>query len=422
LDDLSTKNKTMSVLITNIHQLVQVHKKNIMLVSGDEMKNLPVLENAYVYIEHDTIIEYGPMSDCDGFDPETTIDATGKLVLPSWCDSHTHIVYAGDRSEEFIDKITGLSYEDISKKGGGILNSAKQVANLEEAALYSQAIKRLNDCIAMGTGAIEIKTGYGLDTTSELKLLRTIGQIKKDTLAYISPTLLAAHAIPEKYKKDKEAYIQLIINELIPKASELKIAKFIDVFCEEGYFDVEDMNRILDAGNKYQLKPKVHVNQFNVLGGVEAAVHKNALSVDHLELLSNEDIKALKKSDTIPVALPGCSFYLDIPYTPARKLIEAGLPLALATDFNPGSAPSGNMNFILSLACIKMGLSPEEAINAATINGAYAMNISSMYGSITRGKKANLIITKPMNHYREIPYYFSHNPIDQIIINGELWP
>jgi len=412
----------MSVLITNIHQLVQVHKKNVMLVSGEEMKKLPVLENAYVYLEHDTIIEYGPMSDCDGFEPETTIDATGKLVLPSWCDSHTHIVYAGDRSEEFVDKIKGLSYEQISKKGGGIVNSAKQLAEEQEAALYDQALKRLNDTISMGTGAIEMKTGYGLDTQSELKLLKTIGQLKKDSLAYIAPTLLAAHAIPENFKNNKKDYIQLIINELIPQASQLKIAKFIDVFCEEGYFSVEDMNRILDAGINHNLKPKVHVNQFNILGGVKAAVDKNALSVDHLELLSDKDIEALKKSETIPVALPGCSFYLGLPYTPARKLIDAGLPVALATDFNPGSAPSGNMNFIMSLACIKMGMSPEEAINAATINGAYAMNISSMYGSITRGKKANLIITKPMNHYREIPYYFAHNPIDQIVINGELWP
>ncbi|MEM1002229.1 MAG: amidohydrolase family protein, partial [Bacteroidota bacterium] len=256
---------------------------------------------------------------------------------------------------------------------------------------------------------------------TELKMLRTINKLKKDSLAYVSPTLLAAHAIPEAFKNNKATYVNNIVEELIPEAAKLKIAKYIDVFCEEGYFTVEDMNRILDAGTKNQLIPKVHVNQFNILGGIKAAVEKNALSVDHLELISKEDISALQGSKTIPVALPGCSFYLDISYTPARELLDAGLPLAIASDFNPGSAPNGNMNFIISLACIKMGLSPEEAINAATINGAYAMGISSMYGSITRGKKANLIITKPMDHYREIPYYFSHNPVDQVIVNGEIW-
>ena len=411
----------MSVLITNIHQLVQVHNKNVMLVSGKDMQQVPVLENAYVYIEHDTIIEYGPMSDCEGFDPETVIDARGKIVLPSWCDSHTHIVYAGDRSLEFVDKIKGLSYEEIAKNGGGILNSAKHLADCKEEDLYTQSLNRLRSCISMGTGAIEIKTGYGLTTESELKMLSVIGKLKKDTLAYVTPTLLAAHAIPEEFKNNKTAYVEQIINELIPKASKLKTAKFVDVFCEEGYFSVQDMNQILESGRAHQLKPKVHVNQFNILGGVKAAIDANALSVDHLELLNKEDLKALSGSKTIPVALPGCSFYLGIPYTPARNLIDAGLPLAIATDYNPGSAPNGNMNFIISLACIKMGLSPEEAINAATINGAYAMGISSMYGSITRGKKANLIITKPMNHYREIPYYFSHDPVDQIIINGEVW-
>ena len=384
------------------------------------MKKLSILENAYLYIEHDTIIEYGTMDEYHPIDAETTIDATGRIVLPSWCDSHTHIVYAGDRTGEYVDRINGLSYADIASRGGGILNSAKKLQNTSEEDLYNQSINRLDEIIKMGTGAVEIKTGYGLTVDAELKMLKVIKRIKQDTLAFIAPTLLAAHAIPEEYRKNKEEYIKLITNELIPKAGDLNISHFIDVFCEEGYFDIEDLETILKAGQVHNFRPKIHVNQFNILGGVALGVKHNALSVDHLELLNDEDIEALKESDTMPVALPGCSFFLGIPYTPARKLIDAGLPLAIATDYNPGSAPSGNMNFIVGAACAKLKLTPEEAINAATINGAYAMGISNMYGSVTRGKKANFIITKPMKHYREIPYSFAHNPVDQIIINGQL--
>ena len=410
----------MSILITNIKQLLQVHKHNITILRGEEMKKLPILENAYLYIEHDTIIEYGTMDEYHPIDAETTIDATGRIVLPSWCDSHTHIVYAGDRTGEYVDRINGLSYADIASRGGGILNSAKKLQNTSEEDLYNQSINRLDEIIKMGTGAVEIKTGYGLTVDAELKMLKVIKRIKQDTLAFIAPTLLAAHAIPEEYRKNKEEYIKLITNELIPKAGDLNISHFIDVFCEEGYFDIEDLETILKAGQAHNFRPKIHVNQFNILGGVALGVKHNALSVDHLELLNDEDIEALKESDTMPVALPGCSFFLGIPYTPARKLIDAGLPLAIATDYNPGSAPSGNMNFIVGAACAKLKLTPEEAINAATINGAYAMGISNMYGSVTRGKKANFIITKPMKHYREIPYSFAHNPVDQIIINGQL--
>lgn len=410
----------MSILITNIKQLLQVHKHNITILRGEEMKKLSILENAYLYIEHDTIIEYGTMDEYHPIDAETTIDATGRIVLPSWCDSHTHIVYAGDRTGEYVDRINGLSYADIASRGGGILNSAKKLQNTSEEDLYNQSINRLDEIIKMGTGAVEIKTGYGLTVDAELKMLKVIKRIKQDTLAFIAPTLLAAHAIPEEYRKNKEEYIKLITNELIPKAGDLNISHFIDVFCEEGYFDIEDLETILKAGQAHNFRPKIHVNQFNILGGVALGVKHNALSVDHLELLNDEDIEALKESDTMPVALPGCSFFLGIPYTPARKLIDAGLPLAIATDYNPGSAPSGNMNFIVGAACAKLKLTPEEAINAATINGAYAMGISNMYGSVTRGKKANFIITKPMKHYREIPYSFAHNPVDQIIINGQL--
>ncbi|WP_431157668.1 imidazolonepropionase [Winogradskyella poriferorum] len=410
----------MSILITNIKQLLQVYDHNVTIVKGKDMNQLSVLENAYLYIEHDTIIEYGKMEDYHPIEAETTIDATGRIVLPSWCDSHTHIVYAGDRTSEFVDRINGLSYAEIANLGGGILNSAKVLQETSEDDIYNQSIKRLDEVIKMGTGAVEIKTGYGLSVDAELKMLKVIKRIKQDTLAFITPTLLAAHAIPEPFRKDKKKYVKQITESLIPKASELNISHFIDVFCEEGYFDIEDLESILKAGKSYNFRPKIHVNQFNVLGGVAMGVKHNALSVDHLELLDDSDIKALKGSNTMPVALPGCSFFLGIPYTPARKLIDSGLPLAIASDYNPGSAPSGNMNFIVGAACVKLKLTPEEAINAATINGAYAMGISNMYGSVTRGKKANFIITKPMDHYSEIPYQFAHNPVEQIIINGQL--
>jgi len=410
----------MSILITNIKQLLQVHDTNTTIVKGSDMKNLPFIENAYLYIENDTIIEFGDMDDCEGFDANTTINAEGKIVLPSWCDSHTHIVYAGDRTSEFVDRINGLSYAEIANNGGGILNSAKLLQNTSEDELYEQSLKRLNELIAMGTGAVEIKTGYGLTVDAELKMLRVIKRLKQESLATIIPTLLAAHAIPEEYRSKKQDYIKYITEELIPKAAELNITNYVDVFCEEGYFDIKDTEDILEAGKKYNLRPKIHVNQFNILGGVALGVKHDALSVDHIEELNDLDVEALKDSNTMPVALPGCSYFLSIPYTPARKLIDAGLPLAIATDYNPGSSPSGNMNFVVSAACVKLKMTPEEAINAATINGAYAMGISNMYGSITRGKKANLIITKPMNHYSEIPYAFAHNPVEQVIINGQL--
>lgn len=420
IKQLYRKPTEMSILITNIKQLLQVHDHNVLIVKGEDMKSLSVLENAYLYIENDTIIEYGDMQYCEGFDPETTIDASGKIVLPSWCDSHTHIVYAGDRTSEFVDRINGLSYAEIANRGGGILNSAKTLQDTSEDELYEQSMTRMDELIRMGTGAFEIKTGYGLTLDAELKMLRVIKRIKQESLAKITPTLLAAHAIPEDFRDRKEDYIKYITDELIPEAAKLNIAHYIDVFCEEGYFDINDTEAILKAGQDYKFRPKIHVNQFNILGGVALGVKYNALSVDHLEELNSTDVKALKGKDTIPVALPGCSYFLSIPYTPARQLIDAGLPLAIATDYNPGSAPSGNMNFIVSAACVKLKMTPEEAINAATINGAYAMGISNMYGSITRGKKANVIITKPMDHYRQIPYAFAHNPIEHVIINGQL--
>lgn len=409
----------MSILIINIKQLIQIRHTNVTIVKGEDMKTLPILENAYLLIDHDTIVEFGSMDEYSEMEADEVIDATGKIVLPTWCDSHTHIVYAGNRSLEFVDRINGLSYEDIANRGGGILNSAKAMQNTSEDKLYKQASERLIEVIKMGTGAIEIKSGYGLTVEAELKMLRIIKRLKKKFPVKVRATLLAAHAIPEAFRNNKNGFIDLVINEMIPQVSEAKLAEYIDVFCEKGYFDLEDTARILKAAKAHRLIPKIHVNQFNAFGGVALGVEHKALSVDHLEILNDEDISALENSETMPVALPSCSFFLGIPYTPARKLIDSGLPLAIATDFNPGSSPSGNMNFVVSTACIKMKMTPEEAINAATINGAYAMGISNQYGSICRGKKANLIITKPIPNYQYLPYAFGENNIDTVIINGQ---
>jgi len=359
------------------------------------------------------------MDDYPGYEVDETIDATGKVVLPAWCDSHSHIVYAGDRSQEFVDRINGLSYEEIANRGGGILNSAETLQNTSEDDLYDQSLKRIHNVMKMGTGAIEIKSGYGLSIQAELKMLRVIKRLTRDLNIKIQATLLGAHAIPKEFKNNEPAFIDLVVNELIPEVKKQHLAEYIDVFCEKGYFSLEDTERILKAGTEHGLIPKIHVNQFNAFGGVALGVKYNALSVDHLEELTDDDINALQNSETIPVALPSCSYFLSIPYTPARKIIDAGLPLALATDYNPGSTPSGNMNFVVSTACIKMKMTPEEAINAATINGAYAMGISNQYGSVCRGKKANLIITKQISSYYNLPYSFGENLIDKVIINGQ---
>jgi imidazolonepropionase len=405
----------MSVLITNIKELLQVREASISKVSGLEMKKLPSIKNAFLYIENEHIIDFGSMNGCKSIKAETVIDATHKMVLPTWCDSHTHIVYAGNREQEFVDRIQGLSYEEIANRGGGILNSATKLQHTTENDLFEQSLKRVKEVMKLGTGALEIKSGYGLTLESELKMLRVIKRIKKQVSIPIKATFLGAHAFPEAYKNDKDGYINLIINEMLPKVSEERLADYIDVFCEKGYFSLEDSNRILSAGKQYGLIPKIHVNQFNAFGGVAMGVKQ-----DHLEELNDDDILVLKDSHTMPVALPSCSYFLSIPYTPARRLIDAGLPLALATDYNPGSSPSGNMNFVLSTACIKMKMTPEEAINAATLNGAYAMGISNEYGSISRGKKANLIISKEIPSYNYLPYAFGENHIDSVIINGAL--
>jgi|TARA_B110000977_G_C11063037_1_gene486706 imidazolonepropionase len=408
----------MSTLFIHIKELLQTREKAELKVMGKSMSELPHIKNAFLRINGDTIHSFGPMDELVVEDSDEVIDVTGKIILPTWCDSHSHVVYAGDRSQEFVDRINGLSYEDIAAKGGGILNSAQTLQNTSESALYQQSIKRVNELVKLGTGALEIKSGYGLTTDAELKMLRVIKKIKENSAIKIKATFLGAHAIPKKHSDNKKEYLDLIINHMLPEIHKEQLADFVDVFCEKGYFSLEDTEQVLNAAAKYDLIPKIHVNQFNAFGGVALGVKHKALSVDHLEVLNNEDIEALKNTDTIPVALPGCSFFLGIPYTPARPLIDSGLPLALATDFNPGSAPSGNMNFIVSLACIKMKMSPEEAINAATINGAFAMNASKEYGSISIGKKASIIITKELTSYRQIPYHFGNNPIYKVMING----
>lgn len=409
----------MKVLFSNIKELLQVREESIDLVAGPAMKELPSLKNAWLLIEDDKILAYGSMKNPPDIDVDEKIDATGRIMLPSWCDSHTHIVYAGNRELEFADRINGLSYEEIAQRGGGILNSAKTLQETPEDEVYEQSANRLEEVMKLGTGAVEIKSGYGLTEEAELKMLRVIKKLRQNYGLPVKSTFLGAHAIPSEYKEKPEKYMDLVIENILPQVAEQKLAEYIDIFCEKGYFSVEDTNRLLGAAAEYGMKPKIHVNQFNIIGGVKAAVDHNALSVDHLEVVNDEDIEALKGTHTMPVALPSCSFFLGIPYTPARKLIQAGLPLALATDFNPGSTPSGNMNFVVSLACIKMKMTPEEAINAATINGAYAMELSKTHGSITRGKKANLIMTKPIPSYTFLPYAFGTNSIEAVYINGK---
>lgn len=410
----------MKKLFINIKELVQIREIDIEKVAGRDMNILPTLENAFLLIEDEVIEGYGKMEDLEDHKPDETIDCQGKMILPSWCDSHTHIVFAGNREDEFADKIRGLSYEEIAAKGGGILNSAKKLRETSETDLYNQASKRIEEIILLGTGAVEIKSGYGLTTESELKILRVINELNKNYPITIKATFLGAHAFPSKYENDKNAYVDLIIEEMLPLIAKEKSADFVDVFCEKNYFTVKQTDKILKAAKKYGLVPKIHVNQFNSIGGVKVGVDNKALSIDHLEILTDNDIIDMKGSDTMPVALPSCSYFLGIPYTPARKIIESDLPLALASDYNPGSTPSGNMNFVVSTACIKMKMTPEEAINAATINGAFAMNLQDSIGSISIGKKANFFVTKEIPSYTFIPYSFGSDLIESVYLKGEL--
>lgn len=410
----------MKTIIINIYELLQIRDLSVLKVSGSDMAILPSIKNAFLIIENNKILDFGLMKDCPNSKFDLTINATGKTVFPAYCDSHTHIVYAGNRSQEFVDRINGLSYEEIANRGGGILNSANILNQTSEDELYNQSEKRLVEVMKSGTGAVEIKSGYGLTIESELKMLKVIKRLSENYHIKIKATFLGAHAFPLEFKDDHSAYINLIINEMIPKIASEKLADFIDVFCEIGYFSVDETDIILKAGIKYGLIPKIHVNQFNAIGGVEVGVSNNALTIDHLEILTDNDLEILENSETMAVALPSCSYFLSIPYTPARKIIDKGLSIAIATDFNPGSTPSGNMNFVIATACIKMKMTPEEAINAATINGAYAMGISQTHGSITKGKIANLIITKPIKNFYQIPYEFANNLIENVIIEGKI--
>mgnify|MGYP000464310740 CR=1 FL=1 len=408
----------MATLFKNIKELIQVRTEPVSFLSGKEMNNLPTIKNAFLVVKNGLIADFGKMNNCPNSDFSEIIDATDKMILPSWCDSHTHIVYAGNREGEFVDRINGLTYEEIANNGGGILNSAKKLQATSEEDLYQQSKARLEEVISLGTGAVEIKSGYGLTTDAELKMLRVIKRLKKNYNIPIKATFLGAHAVPKEFKNNKDGYLKLLIEEVLPKVAEENLAEYIDIFCETGYFTVTDTELILEAGIKHGLTPKIHVNQFTAIGGVQAGIKFNALSVDHLEEMRDEDIASLQNTTTMPVALPSCSYFLGIPYTPARKMIDAGLPLALATDFNPGSTPSGNMNFVVSTACIKMKMTPEEAINAATINGAYAMGLENEVGSISKGKQANFILTKPINSYGFIPYSFGTNQIEKVFLKG----
>lgn len=409
----------MQTLFTNIKELLQVRPEHIDKVSGLDMAILPKIDNAFLLIENDLIVDFGSMENCPKTTDATIVDASGRVILPTWVDSHTHIVYAGNRIQEFVDRINGLTYEEIFNRGGGILNSATKLNETSEDEIYEQSKLRLEEVMQQGTGAVEIKSGYGLTVEGELKMLRVIKRLKENYTIAIKATFLGAHAFPAEYKENHAAYIELIINEMLPKIAAENLADYIDAFLETGYFSVEETVKIMEAGKKYGLISKIHVNQFTAIGGIKACVEQGALSVDHLEIVTDEDIAIIKDTITMPVALPSCSYFISIPYTPARKMMNAGLPLALASDYNPGTTPSGNMNFVVATACIKMKMTPEEAINAATINGAYAMGISATHGSITKGKKANILLTQQLTSYYQLPYSFGTNLIDKVMIEGK---
>lgn len=407
----------MSILLKNIKQLVQVEHHRRSMVCGSDMSVLPSIDDAFLWIENGYIAAFGPMSECPQPNERCqVIDVCNRTVLPAWCDSHTHIVYAGSREHEFIDRINGLSYEDIAKRGGGILNSAKKLQQASEDELLEGAWGRLNEMMRCGTGAIEIKSGYGLSYEAELKMLRVIRRLKELSPLKIKATFLGAHAIPQEYKDNRNAYIELLTKQLLPRIAEEKLADYIDVFCDKGFFTPYETAYILSAGWEHGLRPKIHANELGFTDGVQVGVQFNALSVDHLECVGSDEIEALRNSDSMPTLLPSTAFFLGLPYAPARKMIDAQLPIALASDYNPGSSPSGNMPFVLALACIQMKMLPAEAINAATLNSAYAMGIQDELGSIAVGKKAHLIVTKPIPSIAYIPYSFGSNPIEKLII------
>lgn len=405
-------------LITNIKSLVQVEDTAREAVCGKDMAEVKTIENAYLLIEDDKIADFGTM-DTLSENADLTIDAKQRFVLPSFCDSHTHLVYAGSREIEYIDKIRGLSYEEIAKRGGGILNSAKRLQEASEDELFEDAMQRLEEIISYGTGAVEIKSGYGLTTEAELKMLRVIRRLKEASPLTIKANFLGAHGVPLEYRGRQGDFVNLVIDEMIPQVAKENLAEFIDVFCDTGFFTVEETARMLEAGTKHGLVPKIHANELDYSGGIEVGVKYGALSVDHLECVGEKEIATLKTSKTMPTILPGAAFFLNMPYSPARKMIEAGLPVAMASDFNPGSSPSGNMQMVLTFACVNYRLTPQEAINATTINSAYAMGISRTHGSIAKGKHANFYITKDIPTIEYIPYYYGTNKVERTFLNGK---
>jgi len=416
---LKIKTAPMSnLLIRNIRTLVQAETTRRSVVKGSDMATLPLLHDAYLLIENERIAAFGPMAECPER-AEEVLDATGRLVLPSWCDSHTHIVFAATREEEFVDRIRGLSYEEIAERGGGILNSARKLQAVSEDVLFEDAWGRLQEVIGLGTGAIEIKSGYGLTLESELKMLRVVRRLKEKSPIPVKATFLGAHAVPLEFKTQREAYISLVINEMLPRVAGEGLADYCDVFCDQGFYTPEETDRILKAGWKWGLKPKIHANELGLTGGVQVGVANHAISVDHLEYTSEAEIEVLKNSDTLPTLLPGCAFFLGIPFAPARQMMDAGLPVVLASDYNPGSCPSGSMPFVLSLACAKMKMLPEEAVNAATLNGARAMELEGDYGTLAVGKIANVFITRPMMSLAGLPYSFGSKVVEAVVLRGK---
>lgn len=412
----------MELLIKNIKKLLQVESKPRLKVSGKDMAVIPTMSDAWLYIKDEIIEDFGKMENCPVLESDylIEIDATGKLVLPSFCDSHTHIVYAGSREIEYSDKIRGLSYEEIAKRGGGILNSAKLLHETSEDELYEQSMIRIHEIIGQGTGAVEIKSGYGLNPEDELKMLRVIKRIKETTPLIVKSTFLGAHAFPAEFKTNKDAYVDLVINEMIPQVAAEDLADYIDVFCDKGFFTVEQTERILMAGIKYGMRPKIHANELAASGGIQTGVKYNALSVDHIEYTGKPEIEALLESDTMPTILPGAAFFLNMPWAPAREMIEAGLPVAIASDYNPGSSPTGNMKLMMSFACVNYKMLPQEALNAVTINSAYAMGVSDIVGSIAKGKYANIFITKEIPNLEFLPYAYGSDLIDTVILKGQI--
>lgn len=408
-----------TLLIQNIKTLFQIDHQSKRVVEGKAMSELPKQENAFLLIKNERIEAFGPMSQVPAYEGPR-LDASSRVVLPCWCDSHTHLVFAGSRETEFVDRIKGLSYEEIAQRGGGILNSAKHLRETPAEILLEQSYARLQEVQNMGTGAIEIKSGYGLSLEGEIKMLRVIKQLKKMTNMEIKATFLGAHALPAPYKNRRQDYIELIIQEMLPQIAKEGLADYIDVFCEKGFFSPEETENLIIAGKSFGLKPKIHTNQFNCLGGIQVSVKHKAVSVDHLEVLNEDEIACLLASETMPTLLPSAPFFINDHYPPARKMIDAGLPIALASDYNPGSTPSGRMPFVISLACIKLRMTPEEAVNAATINGARAMELEKDHGSIAVGKYANLIITHPIPSLAYLPYAFGSNLIDKVLIKGKI--